>query len=272
MKSICLVMRVSSCLLGAVVIGFMGMSVARAANTTAEETSGFSLPPLTAVDASKRGEWERLGEEADRLLADRSFVENWRAQASFRTPAGARRALAEADDRLKEIDHAVQKKSGACLYTFFVNRCVNEARKTSYQRKREIRNLMSDARVVLHGEEVKERKKERLAREAEKKQGSDKDHSQEDRHGTQNPRSDRTQGSSRSFAAQTPQFHNSGGSVPSKHSEGCHDRIKQRKRRSGRDAQSVGRGQSCGAGSKGGETEPSTAKSRRKGKGTQSKA
>lgn len=102
------------------------------------------------------------------LLSDRSFVENWRAQASFRTPAGARRALAEADDRLKQIDHAVQMKSGACLYTFFVNRCVKEARKTSYQRKREIRNLMSDARTVLHGEEVKERKKERLARQAEK--------------------------------------------------------------------------------------------------------
>ena len=169
MKPIFPVMRVPSFLFGTVVIGFMGMSVAQASgSTTVEETSGFSLPPLTAVDASKRGEWERLGEEADRLLSDRSFVENWRAQASFRTPAGARRALAEADDRLKEIDHAVQKKSGACLYTFFVNRCIKDARKTSYQRKREIRNLMSDARAVLHGEEVMERKKARLARDAEK--------------------------------------------------------------------------------------------------------
>ena len=126
------------------------------------------MPPLTAVDASKRDEWERLGKEADQFLADRSFVENWRARADFRTPAGARQALREADERLKKLDDAVQKKSGACLYTFFVNYCIDKARKTSFLRKREIRTLMNDARAVLHEEEKKEHEKERLAREAKK--------------------------------------------------------------------------------------------------------
>ena len=167
MKPFRLVTRIAQPLFGVLVLMLVGVKDTPAVETaTAEESSGFSLPPLTAVDVSKRDEWERLGEESDRVLADRSFVEHWRARADFCTPTGARQALAEADDQLKKIDEAVQKKSGACLYTFFVNHCIDEARKTSFVRKREIRSLMTDARAVIHAEEVKEHEKARLAREA----------------------------------------------------------------------------------------------------------
>ena len=169
MKLCWAVNRGVSPLLSPFVFIIMGIWTASASDTAiSKEESGFSLPPLTAVDASKRDEWERLGKEADRFLADRSFVVNWRARADFRTPTGARQALREADERLKKLDDAVQKKSGACLYTFFVNYCIDKARKTSFLRKREIRTLMNDARAVLHEEEKKEHEKERLAREAKK--------------------------------------------------------------------------------------------------------
>lgn len=167
MKPFYSVNKVASSVFRAFVLVAVGVSSASAADTaTVKESSGFSLPPLTAVDASKRSEWGQIGEEADRLLNDRSFVENWRTRPAFRTPAGARLALAEADERLKKLDEAVHMKSGACLYTFFVNHCIDKARKTSFLRKREIRALMNDARAVLHEEEKKEHEKERLAREA----------------------------------------------------------------------------------------------------------
>ena len=81
MKPFRLVTRIAQPLFGVLVLMLVGVKDTPAVETaTAEESSGFSLPPLTAVDVSKRDEWERLGEESDRVLADRSFVEHWRAR------------------------------------------------------------------------------------------------------------------------------------------------------------------------------------------------
>ena len=62
MKLFCAVNRGVSALLSPFVFIIMGISTASASDTAiSKEESGFSLPPLTAVDASKRDECERLG-------------------------------------------------------------------------------------------------------------------------------------------------------------------------------------------------------------------
>ena len=57
MKPFYFVNKVASSVFRAFVLVAVGMSSASAADTaTVKESSGFSLPPLTAVDASKRSE------------------------------------------------------------------------------------------------------------------------------------------------------------------------------------------------------------------------
>ena len=132
-------------------------------------TFGIRTPVFTGVNPEKRDHYEALGREADEVLADRSFVEKWRRTGALETPAQAERALEEAEKQLGGIEDAVKNKTAACYYTFLVNHCIGEARKLSFERQREIRDIMTDARTIQHRAQTEEYERRRAAREAKPK-------------------------------------------------------------------------------------------------------
>lgn len=130
---------------------------------------GWRTPVFTGANPEKRDHYEALGRAADRVLSDRSFPEKWKAEGALATPEQAERALAEAEKKLDEIERAVRDKSAACYYMFLVNHCIGEARKLSFARQREVRDVMTDARTIQHREQTKAKEERRAARLAEPK-------------------------------------------------------------------------------------------------------
>lgn len=131
------------------------------------QTSGWRVPITTGVDPEKRDYYEDLGRKSDKILNDRSFVEKWRKPGTLQTPQQAEIALDEAEKAIDLLDRAVKNKTAACYYTFLVNRCIGDAKKRSFERQREIRDVMTDARTILHKEKAEEnarKKAERLSK------------------------------------------------------------------------------------------------------------
>ena len=128
--------------------------------------AGWRTPIFTGVNPEKRDYYEDLGRKADAFLADKSFTEKWQKPGALETPKQAEQALEECDERLSKIDNALKAKSAACYYTFLVNRCINQAREVSFERKREIEAIMTTARTIQHKECVKESERKRAEREA----------------------------------------------------------------------------------------------------------
>lgn len=148
------------------------LAVLSAGGAYAEDSSDKSAdewraPILTGVNPEKRDYYEELGRKSDKILDDRSFVEKWRRPGALQTPKQAEAALEEADKALDLVDRAVKNKTAACYYTFLVNYCIGEAKEKSYERQREIRGVMVDARTILHKVKTQEnarKKEERLAK------------------------------------------------------------------------------------------------------------
>ena len=157
---------ISAVLTGLFLAGFV------AQNASAEENAekrgeSWRVPVFTGVNPEKRDYCEDLGRKSDKILVDRSFVEKWRKPGALKTPEQAEEALEEADKALDLVDRAVKNKTAACYYTILVNRCIGEAKEKSYERQREIRGVMTDARTILHKvktEENARKKAERLAK------------------------------------------------------------------------------------------------------------
>lgn len=137
------------------------------ASEAADNEFKLRAPIFTGVNPEKRDYYEKLGQEADEFLADKSFTEHWRKPGVLETPEQAEKALEACDERLSEIDRAVKNKSAACYYTFLVNRCINLARETSFDRKREIEAIKTRARTIQHKVRVQESEKRRAERLAE---------------------------------------------------------------------------------------------------------
>lgn len=150
----------------------LSLAVLSAGGAYAEDSSDKSgdewrAPILTGVNPEKRDYYEELGRKSDKILDDRSFVEKWRCPGVLQTPKQAEEALEEADKALDLVDRAVKNKTAACYYTILVNRCIGEAKEKSYERQREIRGVMTDARTILHKVKTQEnarKKEERLAK------------------------------------------------------------------------------------------------------------
>ena len=140
-----------------------------AQNASAEENAensgeSWRVPIFTGVNPQKRDYYEELGRKSDKILDDRSFVEKWRKPGALKTPEQAEEALEEADKALDLVDRAVKNKTAACYYTILVNRCIGEAKGKSYERQREIRGVMTDARTILHKVKTEENARKKAVR------------------------------------------------------------------------------------------------------------
>ena len=142
-------------------------SSAEGSAESAESGIKLRTPIFTGVNPEKRDYYEKLGREADEFLDDKSFTEHWRKPGVLETPEQAAKALEACDKRLSQIDRAVKNKSAACYYTFLVKRCINLARETSFERKREIEEIKTRARTIQHKVRVQESEKRRAERLAE---------------------------------------------------------------------------------------------------------
>ena len=95
------------------------------------------------------------------VLGDHAFHEKWSAKESIRTGEEADRVLSLADDELKRIHEAVKNVRPWCQKKFLVNACIDEARKLSFEREREVRSIMNAANDVKRAERTAAYEKKR---------------------------------------------------------------------------------------------------------------
>ena len=103
------------------------------------------------------------------VLGDHAFHEKWSAKESIRTGEEADRVLSLADDELKRIHEAVKNVRPWCQKKFLVNACIDEARKLSFEREREVRSIMNAANDVKRAERTAAYEKKRAEALAEPK-------------------------------------------------------------------------------------------------------
>ena len=101
------------------------------------------------------------------VLGDHAFHERWSAKESIRTGEEADRVLSLADDELKRIHEAVKNVRPWCQKKFLVNACIDEARKLSFEREREVRSIMNAANDVKRAERTAAYEKKRAEALAE---------------------------------------------------------------------------------------------------------
>lgn len=80
--------------------------------------------------------------EAEGVLRNTSFYDRWSVDGALDSPKTAERVRAEAETHLSTVEKAVNIVRSACYERFFVNSCIDDARKLSFLRQREIRSVM----------------------------------------------------------------------------------------------------------------------------------
>lgn len=101
-----------------------------------------------AADAAQKA-LEAKGEAAFSLLKDDAFVRKWPAEKRFTSEEEADQAVDEGNRAIDAVDDALSDARAYCNTKFLVNACYDDARKLSFERKREIR------RVIVAAEEFK---------------------------------------------------------------------------------------------------------------------
>lgn len=109
----------------------------------------LALAPLSASaqDAAQKA-LEARGEAAFALLESQAFSQKWGA-VRFESEREADQAIDEGERASARIDDALEDARAYCSKKFLVNACYDDARKLSFERKREIR------RIVVAAEEFK---------------------------------------------------------------------------------------------------------------------
>lgn len=103
--------------------------------------------------------------QAEKYLADTSFYERWSAAGAIDSPATASKVKDAAEKELDRIERAMKDVQQVCVRRFFVNKCVDDARRISFERQREIRRVIVAADEVIRADRVR-RTEERRAKNA----------------------------------------------------------------------------------------------------------
>lgn len=93
-------------------------------------------------------------QEAESILRDTSFHDRWNPDGAIDSTATAERVRSEAEKALSAVDRALGIVRSDCGRRFFVNSCIEDARRLSVLRQREIRGILVTADEVIRIERV----------------------------------------------------------------------------------------------------------------------
>lgn len=124
----------------------------------------------SARTAEEKAAIEAKAEAAQRVLEDTGFRDKWDAPDRIRTEKDADRAIDEGNDALDRIERAFDDAKAACNLRFLVNKCIDDAKRLSFERQREIRRVIVAAEEFKRGIRTKEieAKHEKAASEPKK--------------------------------------------------------------------------------------------------------
>lgn len=128
--------------------------------------AGALLSPgaaLAAEDPAEAALAEKAA-QAEAKLLDRTFYERWNRPGVLDSVEVAERVKADAEHEIDLVDRALGVRRDFCQSKFFVNRCIDEARRASIERKRELRDVITAADEVVRIDRVSRLK----ARQAER--------------------------------------------------------------------------------------------------------
>ena len=129
----------------------------------------MTTPSMAATDAEK-AELEAKKAAADLVLNDDSFFKKWSQKGVIKSPEMAETVKKEAESIRNRLDDALDDRRAWCNTRFFVNACLDESRKLSFTRDRELRQVIVAAEDVLRAERtrrISEKLDERRADKAE---------------------------------------------------------------------------------------------------------
>ena len=109
---------------------------------------------------------ERAAAEAQDVLEDHTFYDAWKDEGRIRTVDEAEEVIKKGERELVRIKKAVDDVRLHCYEKFLVNRCIDQAKRLSYEREREVRRLMTRAQDVVRTARNAELKAERAAEAA----------------------------------------------------------------------------------------------------------
>lgn len=125
--------------------------------------TAFLMPMTTSAAESATLELKKV--EAERVLADQSFGEGWLKPDAMSTREAAERAKEESRARRKALDRAFDDMCAWCNTRFFVNACVEDARKVKHQREREIRAVTLKADELIRADHTRRQAAKQAERE-----------------------------------------------------------------------------------------------------------
>lgn len=110
---------------------------------------------------------EQRGEAADRVLSDTSFADRWGAKGAIPSAEVAEKVKKEGESLEKAVDRAFAEKKLACTEKFLVNRCVEQARRAAFMRKKEIRAVVVAADDMIRAKRTEDLEKKRAEQRAD---------------------------------------------------------------------------------------------------------
>ena len=131
-----------------------------------------SLIASGAVNAAERSEeeLEARAEKAQTVLNDTAFYDRWNAKGAIDSPDTAAKVKDAADKELSRVERAMKDVQAACTEKFFVNKCIDDARRLSFSREREIRRVIVAADEVIRAERVRKMEENRAKNAAAKRE------------------------------------------------------------------------------------------------------
>ncbi len=107
--------------------------------------------------------------EASVILNDKHFFTHWSAPGALDTLEKAHEAKKAVDEQTRRIDKALAEETKQCYDKFFVNSCIEDARRASYERQREIRQINNEAERIIRADKTRQIQERRAAAAAEEK-------------------------------------------------------------------------------------------------------
>lgn len=124
-----------------------------------------ALGALTSVSAAPMTE-----EQAQAVLEDDSFFRHWSTPGTLETVPQAEEAKKEAQRVSANLETALKDMTKVCYDKFFVNHCIDEARRLNMTREREVRQISNQADSIIRAEKTREIQERRAKAAAEVKE------------------------------------------------------------------------------------------------------
>ena len=103
---------------------------------------------------------EARAAQAEKVLADRSFYERWKESSAIDSVKTAAQVKSDAEGVLKQIEEALAVQRSWCGKKFFVNSCIDDARRASFDREREVREIIVAADEIIRLDRVEKMRAE----------------------------------------------------------------------------------------------------------------